>query len=272
MADFWRDKTALVTGGSSGFGLALAQALARHGARVVIAARGAEALERAADELRRLGAKALAVPTDVTRQEQVERLVERTISEFGGLDLLINNAGRSARGRVLETTPEEFQAAWDLNFLSVVRVTRAAAPHLLKSRGHLVNIGSLAGKSAAAWLGAYPPAKFAVSAYTQQLRLEMSADGLHVLLVCPGPIAGGGEGRYSKEVMDRLPESARRPGGGVAVRAIDPAWLAERTLWACQRREIELVVPRKARILFVASQVSARLGDWLVRKTTGGGS
>ena len=75
----------------------------------------------------------------------------------------------------------------ELNLLGLVRMTRAAAPHLLAAKGHLVNIGSLAGKSATRFMGAYPASKFAVSAYSQQLRLELEPEGLHVLLVCPGP-------------------------------------------------------------------------------------
>src|SRR6185437_15073130 len=105
------------------------------------------------------------------------------------LDVLVNNAGRSARRAVLDTTPEDFQELMDLNLISVVRLTRAAVPHLLKTAGHLVNIGSLSGKIATRYMGAYPATKYALAAYTQQLRLELGPQGLHVLLVSPGPIA-----------------------------------------------------------------------------------
>jgi uncharacterized protein len=185
---YWQGKAAIVTGGSSGLGRAIAAALAEAGARVAIAARGAQALEAAARDLRQAGHQVIAVPTDLTRSEEVERLVARTLDEFGRLDLLVNNAGRSMRRAVLETTAEDFRELMELNLLGLVRSTRAAAPHLTANRGHLVNISSLAGKSATRFMGAYPATKFAVSAYTQQLRLELGPQGLHVLLVCPGPI------------------------------------------------------------------------------------
>jgi hypothetical protein len=91
---------------------------------------------------------------------------------------------------------------------------------------------------------------------------------LHVLLVCPGPIARDDAGERYAEQAAGLSEEARRPGGGVKVGAIDPRRLCDRILKACERRELELVVPAKARLLFGLTQFSARLGDWLVRKMT----
>ena len=262
---YWKDKIAVVTGGSSGLGRALAAELAQRGARVIIVARGQESLERTAHAL---GERVEPIAADLTQQADVDRLFQQVHQKYGRLDLLIHSAGRSSRGEVLQTAPEDFQTLWEVNFLAAVRCTRTAAPALLASRGHLVNIGSLAAKSASRFLGAYPASKFPLAAYSQQLRLELGPQGLHVLLVCPGPIARDAEGdRYAAQTAD-LPDSARRPGGGVKVRAIDPHWLAGRILRACERREVELVVPRKARLLFALAALSPRLGDWLVRKMT----
>src|SRR5690606_2879320 len=97
---YWSDKVAIVTGGSSGFGRSLAAAFARSGANVVISARSFDALEAAADELRRFGTQVVAIPADVTQTEQVESLVEQAVRRFGRIDVLVNNAGRSARGAV----------------------------------------------------------------------------------------------------------------------------------------------------------------------------
>ncbi len=262
----WRDKVAIVTGGSSGLGRAIATALVQRGAKVVIAARTAEKLDATAAELRDSGGDVLAVPTDVTRDDDVQTLVAKTIERFGRIDALFNNAGRSARGTAIDTPPEEFAAMTELNLIALVRCTRAAMPHLLAANGHLINIGSLAGKTAARFMGAYSATKHAVSAYSQQLRLEMGPQGLHVLLVSPGPIARDEPRSYSAEEQASLPESARKPGAGVKVNLIQPDWLANRILDACQRRKPELVVPSKARWVFAVSQLWPSLGDWIIRK------
>jgi short-subunit dehydrogenase len=265
---YWQSKVALVTGGSAGLGRAIARELVARRAKVVIAARTADKLEAAAAELSASGAEVLAVPADVTRDDDVDALLARAIERFGRLDALFNNAGRSDRGAAIETSPEEFATLVDLNLVALVRCTRAAMPHLLASKGHLVNIGSLAGKTAARYMGAYSASKFAVTAYSQQLRLELGPQGLHVLLVSPGPIARDEPRRYSSEKVDALPESARKPGGGVKVGLIDPNHLARKILRACERRSAELVVPGRARLVFAVSALWPSLGDWIVRKMT----
>ena len=264
--DYWQDKVAIVTGGSSGLGRAIATALARRGAKVVIAARTADKLEAVADELRRAGGDVLAVTTDVTKAEDVERLIAKTVERYGRIDALVNNAGRSARGQAIETSPEEFADMADLNLIAVVRCTRAAMPHLLSAKGHLVNIGSLAGKTAARYMGAYSATKHAVSGYSQQLRLELGEQGLHVLLVSPGPIARDEPKRYSAEELASLPPSARKPAGGAKIKLIRSDWLAEKILDACARRKPELVVPGRARWVFAISQLWPSVGEWIVRK------
>ncbi|HET6883586.1 MAG TPA: SDR family NAD(P)-dependent oxidoreductase [Pirellulales bacterium] len=263
----------VVTGGSSGLGKAIARAFAARGAKVVIAARRADSLAVAAEELMAGGHDVAAVGADVTRADDVERLIGKTIERFGKLDVLVNNAGRSMRRAVAETTAEDFRELLELNVLGLVRCTQAALPHLLASRGHVVNIGSLAGKSAARWVGAYPATKFAVAAYSQQLRLELADQGLHVLLVCPGPIARD-EPRSDAERQERgdqqggLPTSAYRPGAGVRTKALSPERLADEIVRACETRRLELIRPRKARLLFALAQLFPRLGDWLVIKFT----
>jgi short-subunit dehydrogenase len=265
---YWADKVAVITGGSGGLGKALAAAFAQRGLRVVLAARNIELLEAAAAPLRSSGRRVLTIAADITSQDDVDRLFRRTIEEFGRLDVLVNSAGRSARGQVIETTPEEFVALMDLNFIAAVRCVRAAVPHLMQTQGHLVNVGSLSGKSASRYVGAYPASKFALAAYTQQLRLELSPRGLHVLLVSPGPIAReNAEQRYSDQVAG-LPERAKKPGAGVKLRAVRPEKLSEAIVRACERRRPEVVYPPYMRILVALGQLSPRLGDWIVRRLT----
>lgn len=266
----WSAKHALITGGSSGLGLAIARELVVAGAKVALVARDAARLAQAVASLQVPAVQTLAIAADITQQSDVDRLAAQVQQQWGSLDLLVNCAGKSSRGKIEETTPEQFQALWELNFLAAVRCTRAMLPLLLQSRGHVVQIGSLAAKSTARFLGAYPAGKFALAAYSQQLRLELGERGLHVLLVCPGPIARDDAGnRYDAESTD-LPEEARRPGGGVKLKGIPPERLAKQILRACERRQPELIVPARARLLFTLSQLWPSLGDWLTLRMTGG--
>jgi NAD(P)-dependent dehydrogenase (short-subunit alcohol dehydrogenase family) len=268
MSSAWEGKVVLVTGGSGGLGKSIAEAFARRRARVVLAARGVEALQELGHHMRALGHDVLSLPADVTQQPQVELLFEEALSQFGRLDVLVNNAGRSARRAVLDTTPDDFRQMLELNLLAAVRCTRAAAPHLKATQGHIVNIGSLASKVATRYLGAYPASKFALAACTQQLRLELAPEGVHVMLVCPGPIAREKLRTYGAEDQPNLPEAARQPGAGAKARPISPEVLAEKIVAACERRRPELVVPAKARLLFALSQLWPRWGDSILRRMT----
>jgi NAD(P)-dependent dehydrogenase (short-subunit alcohol dehydrogenase family) len=265
----WQDKAVLVTGGSSGLGRVIAEAFSQAGAKLAIVGLEQSQVQQAAEEMRAAGRDVLGIYADITQQPDVDRLFGETLDRFGRLDVLVNCAGRSMRGKVLDTTPEQFRDLMELNFFALVRCTRAAVPHLLEQRGHVVNIGSLAAKSAARWVGAYPATKFAVAAYSQQLRLELGPQGLHVLLVCPGPIERKDARLYPLEGLEDVPESARAPGAGVRVHAIPPADLAKAILRSCERRRPELVIPGKARLLFAISQLWPTLGDWIVRRKSG---
>jgi len=265
---YWNHKICLITGASTGLGLAIAQALAERGARVALNARREQPLQEAVELIRRGGGEATAWVGDVTRQEDVDRLAQEIDARLGPLDLLCNCAGRSARSPILETAPDDFQQLLDVNLLAAVRTTRAFAETLIAQRGHLVNIGSLASKVAPRFMGAYPASKFALAAYCQQLRLELGPRGLHVLLACPGPIAREENApRYTEQTAD-VPAEARRPGAGAKLRGIEPDWLAKKILTACEQRRSELVVPAKARLLFALAQLSPRWGDWLLGRST----
>ena len=266
---YWKDKGALITGGSAGLGLAIARQLVRQGARVVIAGRDSRRLDDAVASLRLEAGETspvvVGIPADVTRQEQVESLVREAVLSLERLDLLVNCAGKSSRGTVASTTPDQFRELLELNFLALVSVTQACLPHLLRTKGHVVNVGSLASKTAAPYIGGYAASKFPVAAFSQQLRLEIADQGLHVLLVCPGPIRRDDAGQRYEDATG-VPAAARQPGGGVKLTGIDPDWLAGRILLACRRRSPELVVPAKARLLFAIAQLWPSFGDRILRR------
>ncbi len=265
---YWQDKVVLVTGGSNGLGRIIAETFGDAGAKLAIVGLEANDVEKTAEEMRAKGVEVLPLVADVTKPEDAKRIVAETISQYGVLDALVNAAGRTHRGFLMRTPLEEFQALWNLNVMGTIACTQAAMPYLLKQKGHVVNIGSLAAKSAARWVGAYPTTKHAVAAFSQQLRLEMQPEGLHVLLVCPGPVKRDNPRLYPLKNAEGIPQSALAPGGGVKVGKIDPRVLAKRILKMCEKRRPELVVPWKARLLFSIAQMFPRLGDWIVLRET----
>ena len=182
--------------------------------------------------------------------------------------MLVNNAGRSMRGKILETTPEQFRDLMELNLLALVRCTRAAVQHLIARRGHVVNIGSLAAKSAARWVGAYPATKFAVAAYSQQLRLELGPRGTARAAGLPRADPALRRPALSfGRIRGRSPAGSRAWGGSEGAGHCAEE-LARQILHACERRRPELVVPGKARLLFMLSQLWPSLGDWIVLRST----
>lgn len=227
-------------------------------------------LDEAAQQLSSAGGSAAALTGDVTSQTDVDRIAGAVRAQFGQIDFLCNCAGQSTRKAVLDTTIEDFQQLWETNFLAAVRMTRAFADDLIDRHGHLVNIGSLASKVAPRFYGGYPASKFALAAYSQQLRLELGPRGLHVLLVCPGPLKRLEQSPRYDTADPNIPVSAQEPGGGARLKGIDPDQLAKWILTACEHRQEELIVPAKARILMALSAISPRWGDWLLKKSTGG--
>ena len=264
----WKNKVVMITGGSRGLGRALALAFAEAGARVVIAARDADTLREVAGQLVKAGGLVTGVVTDVTRQESVEHLIAETLRLHGRLDVLVNCVGRSDRGELLHTSVEQMRDLWELNFLAPARCTAAAAPHLIESQGHVINIGSLAAKVASRFLGGYATSKFPLDAYSQQLRLEIGPKGVKVLLVCTGPIRRVDAGSRYASRSEGLPDSAAKPGAGVKLNALDPDALSRQILRAAERGKAELIVPNHARLLFALCRLFPKLGDRIIRKMT----
>ena len=176
----------ILTGASSGIGRALALRLAGQGARLALAARRTDRLETLARECSDLGGEALALPTDVADEAQCRLLVEETTAAFGGLDMLINNAGIGV-GSALADLPDLrlFKQVMDVNFYGMVYCTYYALPFLKQSRGRLVNISSLGGKMAIPFNTSYSASKYAIHGFSDSLRLELAPAGVSVTVVCP---------------------------------------------------------------------------------------
>ncbi len=193
MASRLEGTVALVTGASSGIGEATAVALAALGATVVLAARRKQRLEALAE---RIGSsRALVIETDVTDEAQARAMVERTVSEFGRLDTLVNNAGVMLLGPIVDAPVDEWRRMVELNVLGLLYCTHAALPHLLRSTegeprrvADVVNVSSVAGRVARQGSGVYNATKFGVVAFSESLRQEVTRRHVRVSIIEPGAV------------------------------------------------------------------------------------
>ena len=189
-------QVAIVTGGSRGIGLAIASALVAGGARVVITGRSEGHLSDAQPEIEKAGPGAVeTLPADVRRYEDAERAVAATVTRFGGLDFLINNAGVGIFANVADMSPAQWSEVIDTNLTGVFNMCHAAIPHLRqRGGGSIVNISSLAGKSAFPTAAAYCATKAGLNAFSEALMQEVRYDNIRVSYVMPGSVATGFSG------------------------------------------------------------------------------
>ena len=183
-------KVAVVTGASSGIGEATAEALAREGAIVVIAARRADRLKELQDRIESGGTKAMSVECDVTDEERAHNLIGIAKEEFGRVDILVNNAGVMLLSKVEKGLSDEWRQMFDVNVMGLLYVTDAAI-EVMKEQGsgHIVNISSVAGRRSNPMTGIYSGTKYAVNAISEALRGELAGDGIRVTIIEPGAVA-----------------------------------------------------------------------------------
>ncbi|AFY32757.1 SDR family NAD(P)-dependent oxidoreductase [Calothrix sp. PCC 7507] len=192
MAGKLAGKVAIITGASSGIGEATAIALAAEGAHVVLAARRAELLTALAAKITAHGGQALAIVTDVTDETQVNDLVHRVNTELGRVDIVVNNAGIALLGTIESGNSADWKRSFDLNVLGLLYVTHAALPILKQQQsGHIVNISSVAGRTARAGIGVYNATKWGVNALSEALRQEVYKDNIRVTIIEPGLVDTG---------------------------------------------------------------------------------
>jgi 3-oxoacyl-[acyl-carrier protein] reductase len=215
-----KDKVVIITGAGRGIGKAIALRLAGEHSRLVLAARTKNEIEKVADEVKRGGAEAVAVPTDVAKEDQVERLVKTAHSTFGRIDVLVNNAGFGIYSKVAEMKTDDFQSMFDVNVRGVFFCTRAVLPHMIEqSDGVIVNIASLAGRNAFIGGAGYCATKWALIGFARSLMLEVREHNIRVITICPGSVDtsfGRDEGRkktilQAQDVAETVLAAVRMP-------------------------------------------------------------
>ena len=254
------DQVIVITGASSGIGLATARMAAQRGARVAVAAREQETLDRLSDEIKSQGGEALAVAADVTRFDHIKSLAQRTIERFGTFDTWVNNSGGSIYGRILDVPVEEERKLFETNYWGVVYGSRVAAEHLRRRGGALINLGSVASDRAIPLQAASSASKHAVKAYTDALRSELSKEGAPVSVTLIKPTAIDTPFfRHAKTYMNAQPVE---PSPMYA-----PQTVARAILAAAERPLRDVLVGGLAPMQSAIGRIMPRLGDWFVNAT-----
>jgi len=254
------DQVIVITGASSGIGLVTAREAARRGARVVLAARNARDIEREAEAIRLAGGDAIAVPTDVTEYAQVERLARRAVEQYGRIDTWVSNAGVSAYGTFEDVPLDEFRRVVDVNFFGCVHGARAALPHLERTGGALICVGSVLSDRGVPLQGAYCASKHAIKGWLDSLRAELMRRGSRVRVTLIKPSS-----------MNTPLFAKSRTYLGVEPRPIPPVYkpeiAAHAILHAAESAERDLFVGGWGAVLSIAQRISPRAVDWYLERT-----
>lgn len=255
-----RNQVVVITGASSGIGLVTARMAAQRGAKLVLAARNEDALGQLVDEIRGKGGQAIYVVADVGREEDVNRIAEKAIAEFGGFDTWVNNAGVSIFGRCMDVSIPDMKRMFDTNFWGVVYGSRAAVNHFKQRQsgsGALINVGSFLGDRAVAVQSTYSASKHALHGWTDALRTELEAEGapVSVTLIHPGRI----DTPYNEHARSYMPKQPAHRG-----MIYPPEAVAEAILYSAEHPKRDMFVGFQAKALAVLAGISPRLTDKLI--------
>ncbi|MBA4189617.1 MAG: short chain dehydrogenase [Planctomycetaceae bacterium] len=251
-------KRAILTGASGGIGRAIAEALVKAGVRLAIASRNADALNQLAESLRAIGGDVLVVPTDITKPDDRKRLVDATVEKFGGLDLLVNNAGIGSHGHFATSTPEIMRQVMEVNFFGPVELTRLAIPHLMKGNHPVVvNLTSMCGRKGMPAWPEYSASKHALVGMSEAWRGEFTRFGVDVVTLVPGLTNSGFGGQLLRR--DGKLEIPFNEG-------MKPVELAAGIVRAIQKNSREVVFGGEAKRLLTFNRFFPRLTNWLIAR------
>ncbi len=252
-----RGRTAIVTGASRGIGVHIARELAQAGVNLALVARTGEAIERLANEFRGTGVRAVALVADLAVLEQLDSLVLRAKEQLGEIDVLVNNAGMDGIRFFLGESDAQTEQMVRLDLLSPMLLTRKVLPEMISRKsGHIVNVSSLAGKTAAPFNVAYSSAKGGLVAFTHALRGELRGSGVSASVVCPGFVSG--EGMFAKQEQAHGVRVSRFLGTST------PQDVAHAVLRVLREDRVEIVVnPGPARLIQAINQLAPEAVAWM---------
>ncbi len=254
-----QDKVIIITGASSGIGKSLAEEAMKKGMRMVLAARNTDAMEQHVKQKSWDVARYLIVKTDVSEEQQCQELIEKAIEKFGAIDILVNNAGISMRALFADLELSVLKKLMDVNFWGTVYCTHYAMPWLLKSKGSVVGVSSIAGYKGLPARTGYSASKFAMQGFLESLRTENLKTGLHVLIACPGFTASNI--RKTALVKDGTAQG-ESPRNEQAM--MQPETVAKQILKAVEKRKRTLILTSQGKITVLLNKLFPGWTDKLV--------
>ena len=251
-----RNRRILITGASSGIGRALAEQAATDGARLVLAARSGDKLDELAATLGKRGTEVIAVAADITREDDRRKAVDTAVNRFGGLDVLVNNAGVGSWGHFADCTEAILRQIMEVNFFAPTELIRLALPHLIAGQQPaIVNVASMCGRRGMPAWSEYSASKFALCGMSEALRAEFARFDIDVLVILPGL------------TRSNLHRALLRSEGRMQINfdeGMPPERVATGILRALQKNRAETVLGREARWLLRFNRFFPRLLDWFI--------
>ena len=254
-----RDQVIVITGGSSGIGLATARLAAEQGAQVVVAAREGNALLELVDQMKSQNKRVAHVVADVSKEEDVRKIASAAIAEFGRIDTWVNNAAVSIYGKIEDIPIDDAQRLFETDFWGVVHGSRVAIEHMKSTGGALINIGSVLSDRAIPLQGFYSAAKHAVKAFTDSLRMELEHDELPIVvtLIKPGAI----DTPYVEHAKNFMEVEPKHVGP-----VYSPKLVAQAIVHACEHPTRDMFVGGGAKGMSLAGKIAARFTDRAMEK------
>jgi short-subunit dehydrogenase len=257
-----KGKTVIITGASSGIGKALAFRFAQEGANLVLAARQYVTLcEIAQDIETQFGVKAIAIATDVSKEEYCAQLISEAVRVFGRIDVLVNNAGISMRALVQDVDISVLKEVMDINFWGTVYCTKYALSELIKSKGSIIGVSSIAGYKGLPGRSGYSASKFAMQGFLESVRIENIHKGVHVMIACPGFTA------------TNIRNSARAKDGSIQGESpkdenemMSSEEVADHILTALKRKKHQLILTFQGKAIVWTGKIFYRLLDKVIYK------